>query len=159
MRMPVIDGEVVDTMATLEQGVADGPVVDVEVTTFDGLLAGEARPLAFVKMDVEGHEHEALVGARERLGRDQPALLIEIEQRHRTRPLGETFDLLTGLGYEGYAVRDDGLLPLAAFDLDRDQLDHVRAAPEGADMPPGYVHDFLFVSPRRPLPAGARVVG
>jgi FkbM family methyltransferase len=156
LNVPRRDGRVVDAMATLEASGASGEhdVVDVRVATFAQALESEERPLAFVKCDVEGHEHEFLLGARSRLERDRPTLLVEIEQRHRTRPIGETFALLADIGYDGYAIRQGELAPIEQFDAERDQLAHVRATPEGTAMPPVYVNDFLFVSPSRPLPAG-----
>jgi hypothetical protein len=55
------------------------------------------------------------------------------------------------MGYDGYAVRREGLAPVSEFDLERDQLRFVRAEPDATAMPPDYVNDFLFVSPRRSL--------
>ena len=38
--------------------------------------------IGFIKIDVEGHELDVLRGAEVTLRRDQPNLLIEIENRH-----------------------------------------------------------------------------
>ncbi len=52
--------------------------VDVRVTTLDALAAslGE-RPLRLVKLDVQGAEHDALLGAIEMLAHQRPILVLE----------------------------------------------------------------------------------
>lgn len=75
---------------------------DVPVSTLDA--EPWPAPLDFVKIDVEGFEHEVLLGGERTLRRDLPTLLIEIEQRHRARPTGETFELLNAWGYDAFAV-------------------------------------------------------
>ena len=148
MTVPLVDGEPDLALATLaERDTAAGAAQQVAVPTetLDRLLAGRERPVDFVKCDVEGHERAALEGAAELLGTDRPTLLIEIEQRHQEGDITETFAFLGDLGYEGHALRGDALGPLAEFDVERDQLAYVRADPDAAVMPRGYVNDFLFV--------------
>ncbi len=52
--------------------------VPVEIRAVDSLLPAPARPIAFVKCDVEGHEAEVLAGAARRIAHDRPALCIEV---------------------------------------------------------------------------------
>lgn len=58
-------------------------------------------------------------------------------------------------GYAGWPLFADGARPLAAFDVERDQLAIIRRDPCRELMPPEYVNDFLFlpagVSPPREL--------
>jgi FkbM family methyltransferase len=152
LAVPRVGGEPDLALATLEQRSGNGREVDrvtVRVETLDGLLAGRTRPVDFVKCDVEGHERAVLAGAAELIETDAPTMLIEIEQRHQHDDIRDTFRLVEELGYDGYAVRSDALAPLSEFDIERDQLAFVRAEPEAALLPPGYVNDFLFVSRRR----------
>lgn len=154
LAVPRVSGEPDLAMATLEDRTGGGRDVDhvsVRVETLDGLLADRPRPVDFIKCDVEGHERAVLAGAAELLEADAPTMLIEIEQRHQEADIREMFTLLDELGYEGYAVRADALAPISDFDVEREQLAFVRADPEAALMPPGYVNDFLFVSRRRSL--------
>jgi FkbM family methyltransferase len=151
MVVPRVEGSPDVALATLEQRSGETDRVDVAVETLDRLLGELGRPVAFVKCDVEGHERAVLEGAVALLERDAPTLLVEIEQRHQHDDIRSTFALLDEMGYDGYAVRREGLAPVSEFDLERDQLRFVRAEPDATAMPPDYVNDFLFVSPRRSL--------
>jgi FkbM family methyltransferase len=133
MVVPRVEGSPDVALATLEQRSGETDRVDVAVETLDR------------------HERAVLEGAVALLERDAPTLLVEIEQRHQHDDIRSTFALLDEMGYDGYAVRREGLAPVSEFDLERDQLRFVRAEPDATAMPPDYVNDFLFVSPRRSL--------
>lgn len=158
--VPRLNGAGVESMATLEDALLLGGGFDegfervqVQVETFDDALACEPRPVDFVKCDVEGHELAFLRGGSGRLARDQPTLLLEIEQRHQGRDISETFALLDEFGYDGWVVRPDGLAPCESFDVERDQLAILRAlSPTEPVTTTDYLNTFLFVSRRRPLP-------
>lgn len=122
--------------------------LDVAIDRLDTVLA-EASNIAFIKCDVEGHEYEVLCGARSTLQLQRPHVLVEIEQRHQQRDIGRIFSLLTeDLGYIGYAILEDGLLPIDRFDVYSHQL-RLLASPTTANSPPWehpeYVNDFLFL--------------
>ncbi len=154
MAVPRVDGRPDLALATLEPlpaRTAQTDRIEVRVDTLDRMLADRQRPVAFVKCDVEGHERAVLQGAAELIEKDAPTLLVEIEQRHQHDDIEKTFRLLDEIGYDGYAVRREGLTPVSEFDLERDQIRFVRADPDAAAMPSDYVNDFLFVSRRRPL--------
>ena len=152
LAVPRVGGEPDLALATLESRAPSERDVDrvsVPVETLDRSLADRPRPIDFVKCDVEGHERAVLAGGAGLLETDAPTMLIEIEQRHQEVDIREMFTLLDQLGYDGYAVHSDALAPISDFEVERDQLAFVRADPEAALMPPGYVNDFLFVSRRR----------
>jgi len=160
LQVPQIDGAGVASMASLEKGLSPGKgfdgafeAVSVQVETFEGALADEPRRVDFVKCDVEGHELAFLHGASGRLARDHPALLLEVEQRHQTRDISETFALLEEAGYDGWVVGPDGLAPHQTFDVERDQLAILRSLPPAAPVGVDYLNTFLFVSRHRALPA------
>jgi FkbM family methyltransferase len=87
---------------------AEGPVplrrFSVELRAVDSVLPAPARPIAFIKCDVEGHEADVLDGAVRTIERDRPALCIEVSgdpddtgsSSHRL------VSSLTRLGYETY---------------------------------------------------------
>jgi FkbM family methyltransferase len=115
----------------------------------DDVLVDE--PVALIKCDVEGHELPALRGGERLLGEARPRLLLEVEQRHHPEPVWSVFDALSRFGYEGYALRDDELMPLAEFDVERDQTKLLEDS-RGGPLPSGYVNNFLF----EPISGGPR---
>ncbi|MFH8931197.1 FkbM family methyltransferase [Streptomyces pristinaespiralis] len=86
--------------------------VDVRTVTVDSL---GLRGVRFVKVDVDGEELAALLGASGLLRRDRPALLVELETR--IRPIAPVVALLTGQGYRGWVLAARSWMPLADFDL------------------------------------------
>lgn len=146
LRVPVVNGHAVPARSSLSKLEVACRVVPIELRPLDDMVTPMNSSITFMKIDAEGHEHEVLSGASRILRYDRPNIFVEIEQRHRDSPVHDTFDLLRDAGYEGYFVLDDRLHPLSGFDLDIHQPAHLRAPGrwEG-DMPPGYVHDFLFV--------------
>ena len=157
LMVPVLDGAQNPGLGSLEdlhrKMTAEVDTIDVPVTTLDDVLGD--RRVAFIKCDVEGHEDEVLAGAATTLGH-LPTILIEIEHRHRRTEPQVMIDRLTTLGLQGWAAFSDGLRPVSEFDLERDQLRHVRSAPVDA-MPREYVNDFLFTPPN--VDVGRFVVG
>lgn len=51
------------------------PTVDVPAVTLDGI---NLPPIAFIKVDAEGHEPDVLAGARRLLARDRPLIYSEV---------------------------------------------------------------------------------
>ena len=130
--------------------------VQVETRRLDDVLGEAVAAVSFVKCDVEGHEEAMLDGAHRLLDEARPAVLIEIEQRHRDTPVQHTFDRFAEAGYEGYVLGGGSLVPLAKFDVERDQLALIAGGELQPAPPPGYRNDFLFVRPGTDLGALAR---
>jgi FkbM family methyltransferase len=150
--IPLDDGTPLTALASLGGPAAPGTAaeqrVPVPLRRLDDVLGEGHPPVDVVKCDVEGHELEVLRGGERTLRRGRPALVLEIEERHRPDGgVAEVFDYLHGLGYEGRAARHDGVVALDRFDVERDQLAHLRAGETVAhDMPRDYVNTFLFVA-------------
>ena len=137
LNIPVIAGRAYDERAQIEPGQG------VRLATLDTALGDDHARVALIKVDVEGHERELLRGAKETLAASLPALLVEIEQRFHDEPITAIFDDLAELGFEGSGITDAGLRPVAAFDVERDQ---VQQTGEGLSSA-AYVNNFLFVRP------------
>lgn len=99
--------------------------------------------VAFVKIDVEGHELAVLKGARATLERNHPALLIEIEDRHRPNAIAETTAFLRELSYDGLFLRDGRLRPMIEFapGIHQDRQNVSAWGKRGE-----YVANFVFVT-------------
>ncbi len=122
--------------------------VTVPLVTVDGL---GLENVTFIKIDVDGHEVPVLRGAAETIKRDQPRLLIEVEQR--IQPADDVADLLESWGYRGWVLLADQWVPLTEFPLAAHQANAGHVADRGllsrAVWPfPRYVNSVLF------LPAG-----
>ena len=151
--IPVHEGEPLTALAHLDApapAAAGERRVPVPLRTLDAVLGEDHPPVDLVKCDVEGHELEVLRGGERTLRRGRPALVLEIEERHRPDGgVADVFGYLRGIGYEGRAVRHDGLVPLDRFDVERDQLAHLAAGEQITHDPPkDYVNTFLFVAAR-----------
>jgi FkbM family methyltransferase len=66
------------SLSSEPQGPASLRTYSVQLRTVDSLLPAPARPITFIKCDVEGHEAEALEGASRTIDRDRPALCVEV---------------------------------------------------------------------------------
>lgn len=131
-------------LATMHAAQVSGATQTVSVRRLDALVAeglAPARP-DLLKVDVEGHEFDALRGAGQTIAAARPAIVFEYNER-AARAAGWTLagaaDLLRpAADYAFSIVTDDGLLPLDpfTFELEADErLDphiDVLALPAGA---------------------------
>lgn len=102
----------VDRRNTLNQfGRLDLTSFFIPTYSLDAL---ELKNVAFMKIDVEGHESSVIQGALETLRREQPALLIESENRHVAGAVLDVFSRLLAIGYSGYVLESDKLLRIGA---------------------------------------------
>jgi FkbM family methyltransferase len=136
----------------VEARTNEEPSIEVQVARLDTLEIPNSSRLGFVKCDVEGHEDAVLRGGEQRIREHMPSLLVEVEERHRERPVFDAFELLCSWGYVGYALTAAGLRPLGQFDVERDQLAHLVDGELLFPTPPAYINDFLFLRPGVPRP-------
>src|SRR6185369_12155757 len=73
------------------------------------------QDVAFVKIDVEGHELNVLNGAVELLDRCQPVFLVEAEDRHRAEATRSVFDFFRNKAYRGFFLQDDDVITTDRF--------------------------------------------
>jgi len=72
----------------------------LEATTIDAIVTARAWPrLDVIKIDIEGSDCNALLGARESLARFRPVIVFEYSFATPREIAAETFDLLRQLGY------------------------------------------------------------
>ena len=120
-----------------------GRPVTVQTIRVDDL---ELEDVGLVKVDVEGHERPALLGAEQMIRRWRPTVIVEIETE--VRPAREIVDLLAEWGYVGSYLQHRAWHPLDGFDLDAHQrveerpLNYVRALT--TDIAERYVNLIVF---------------
>jgi FkbM family methyltransferase len=134
LSIPIEDGNRIVGQATLRD---IGEAVELHRVPV-AVLDDEVMPgrVAFMKVDVEGHELALLRGARRLLAEDRPTLLVEVEARHaggRVEELGAL--LLDELGYSSHTWDGHRLRPVPR-ERWTDDLNH---EPDG-----GYVRNFVF---------------
>jgi FkbM family methyltransferase len=107
---------------------------DVDVRTLDEVAAEEqiGRSSA-IKIDVEGMELHVLRGAREIIGRDRPALIVEVFARALEAcgaGVDALQDLLLSSGYRLFTIRADGELESLETLRSIDEQNIVALTPE-----------------------------
>ena len=139
LRIPVDEqGIEHDASASMEpHAFAHAREQSVELRMLDSF---DFRDVGFIKIDVEGHEFNTLLGGMHLIARCRPALLVEIEQRHLQRPIRSVFQLLAGAGYRGLFLDDRILKPIESFDVEVDQST-TSIGTKGAR----YINNFLFL--------------
>ena len=65
------------------------------------------KKIGFIKIDVEGHEKNVILGSKEVIKKNKPNLLVEIEERHSKEKVEETINFINGLGYKSYYVEKE----------------------------------------------------
>lgn len=116
LHIPVgADGVAHDASASIEHvDVASQQEIVVPLRTLDSFGFADAT---LIKIDVEGHEQKVIEGAIATIRASRPALIVEIEQRHLSRPIGEVFAMVVGLGYRGFFLDKEKLVPIDRFDV------------------------------------------
>lgn len=105
------------------------------------------QDVAFVKIDVEGHELNVLNGAIGLLERSQPVFLVEAEDRHRAEATRLVFEFFRDRAYRGYFLRDDEVVPVDEFRAG-DLQDTGALQPNGGRKAGQcYVNNFFFFPP------------
>jgi FkbM family methyltransferase len=120
----------IEALNKLDQNQGIRSVTELQVPTkrLDGFELGR---VAFMKIDVEGHELEVLKGSAGLIERDRPVLLIEIEERHCRGNLRAVPAWLTSFGYK-----------LKILDVERKELSEVASIEEAAE---NGVNNFWFL--------------
>jgi FkbM family methyltransferase len=143
--IPRNDHELIYGLASLEPtvGAANKEVVSVDVPTarLDAIVH---QDVAFVKIDVEGHELKVLHGAVELLESSQPVFLVEAEDRHREQATRSIFEFFAQRSYRGFFLKDGSAFPTEQFSP-ADLQDASALLPDGGRKGgQSYVNNFFF---------------
>ena len=135
MRIPILNDNLTSSWGTIsekKQLFDNYKSFIVNTTSLDIL---NYQNIGFVKIDVEGHEYKLIEGAINFLKTNKPVLLIEIEQRHNDINIDKIFNIIVNLGYSGYFILNNKLLPLSKFSIIIHQNINKRI----------YINNFFFV--------------
>ena len=120
--------------------------LDVPTARLDEVVR---QDVAFVKIDVEGHELSVLKGASGLIERSRPVFLVEAEDRHRAYATKSIFEFFRDKAYRGFFLKEDRVIPVEEFDpvtfQDVDSL-----LPQGGRKSGRfYINNFFFFPPHR----------
>jgi FkbM family methyltransferase len=107
--------------------------------------------VGFVKIDVEGHELEVLEGAMKIIATDRPAVLIEVEERHRAGSFDAVTSILLNYGYQGYFVFRGAIKPIREFSPGLHQVPSLIGIGDRSSYA-DYINNFIFVQRPDVLP-------
>jgi FkbM family methyltransferase len=102
------------------------------------------QDVAFVKIDVEGHELNVLNGAVELLDRCQPVFLVEAEDRHRAEATRSVFDFFRDKSYRGFFLKDNDVIGVDQFRPENLQDAEALRPDGGRKAGQFYVNNFFF---------------
>lgn len=100
--------------------------------------------VAFVKIDVEGHELNVLNGAIALLERSQPVFLVEAEDRHRAMATESVFEFFRSRDYRGFFIDDGDILSVDQFRTDVFQDTNSLLPDGGRKRGHAYINNFFF---------------
>jgi len=148
-RVPLVDGVESDAFATIEDDNSlSGRPVHSYTVPCRRMDSFDLDPVGVIKIDAEGHETAILEGARAVFGRDRPAVLIEVEERHKKGSVSFVENFFSDLGYEGFFLMGRHVVPLSQFDLNMHQNTSNMEGPE-IRLDAVYVNNFIFVADDR----------
>jgi FkbM family methyltransferase len=115
--------------------------IKIKTITLDNYFKSEKKHIGALKIDVEGHEMSVLIGAKKIINLHKPIILCESEQRHLTKgKVKDVLNFIEALGYDGYLIAKDSLIPVKDFLPDI----HQKQVGERYWDNPDYFNNFIF---------------
>ena len=93
----------------------DSRGVDLWLKTLDSVRIKADPPVQLIKIDVEGHEYDVLLGAKEVIKKDQPIIIFE---QHKSDFIGnstKSVDLIKSYNYSNFACIEKSPAPPSSF--------------------------------------------
>ena len=97
------------------------------------------EPISLIKIDVEGHEQAILNGAKNILEKFKPAIIIEIEERHKPNSISNITKFLEKIDYHGFFILNNNLQKINKFEIKKHQNFSER---KNTDI---YINNFIFL--------------
>jgi FkbM family methyltransferase len=143
--VPQGDRDLVYALASLEpkRGSPNKRVLSINVPTVR-LDAIVHQDVAFVKIDVEGHELNVLNGAVDLLEHSQPVFLVEAEDRHRNEATRSIFEFFENRSYRGFFLQEGRAVSIYRFRSEELQDADALLPDGGRKSGQPYVNNFFF---------------
>ena len=90
----------------------------------------------FIKIDVEGHEHEVIEGAQKTIKKFKPTMVIEMEEKHNQIPIEDQISSVEKLGYKCCVLMNKKIIQIKEIDLNK-----FHRNPTNNDS---YLFNFIF---------------
>lgn len=144
--VPVSEGKRRESLGTIQS-----PLVEHVTCTYDTRIVASRilddfadQNVGFVKIDIEGHEYAALLGALQLISKQRPRFLIEIERRHNSESMNNITKLLVEeLSYCGFFVYQNSTHSIDSFSAStmQDPAALLKPVPR---LQMDYVNNFFF---------------
>jgi|ERR1700733_281610 FkbM family methyltransferase len=146
LNIPLQNGQECDGLSTLERGDTQQKYKSIRIRSLmlDSL---SQRNIGFVKIDVEGHELEALAGSDRLISKQRPTFLIEAEERHRPGATKLVFDFFAKRDYRGVFVFGRQVIPVERFDPTMQDARNLRSDVARSSII--YPNNFIFIPKER----------
>lgn len=134
-----------DTRASLEAMGEDVEKVEIQMIALDEFAKEKQwSKIDLIKIDVEGHEFDAVKGCENILKNIKPIFIIEIELRHAHYPIKDIFDFIISFGYEVFYFDRKTLKPVP-FDFNQMNDFQKDAYLNDFNL---YINNFIFIPKR-----------
>ena len=80
----------------------------VKTKKLDNILIN--KNIGFIKIDVEGHEKNVIIGAENIIKKNKPNLLIEIEEKHTKEKVENVINFINDFGYKSYYCENNNII-------------------------------------------------
>jgi FkbM family methyltransferase len=70
------------------------------------------KKIGFIKIDVEGHEKNVIIGASKIIKKNKPVLLVEIEEKHTQNKVVNIINFINTFGYKSYFLDKKELIEI-----------------------------------------------
>ncbi len=136
--IPKIDGEeFVHSRASLRVQTHKSKEQRVETRRLDDF---EFVDVDLIKIDVEGHEMEVIIGGQKTIKKFMPIMLIELEERHLNYSPIKIISKLEQWGYECYILKNKNMIRASEVSF----LENQRRCVSRNDYS-DYINNFIFI--------------
>ncbi|SRR5581483_5911523 len=146
LNIPIQNGQECVGLSSVERGSTEERFKSIRIPSIvlDSL---SLRNIGFVKIDIEGHELEALAGAKRLIEKQRPTFLVEAEERHCPGAPKLVCNFFASRDYRGVFVYGNRVLPVEQFDPMMQDVRSLRNDVARSSIT--YPNNFIFIPNER----------